>query len=323
VQEPGNPQSLNRYSYTLNNPQNYIDPSGYFLDKLFKWIGNLFKPVFQSIVNLFKRPQLLVATLAVGIITGGVGWLATGSMMFAGAVGGAAAGAVGAAMTGGNIWQGALIGFVGGAVGGGVTSWVAGGGAVTFGSVVAGGFAGGAVAGGVSTAFYGGDFFENALGGGITSALSAAAFYGTGQVSPNIADIAGKIWNLQNTAIGLSLGFAGLAIDKALYMLTLGYVDLGGGISFGNNALQFTNNPLVRGAITLGNTVIYGGSPNALAPTTSPGVLVPIAAHELQHTYQGQLLGPFVGLGPGGSLWHGPFNFMERGPLGGIPRAWP
>jgi hypothetical protein len=206
---------------------------------------------------------------------------------------------------------------------------------------VAGGFAGGAVAGGVSTAFYGGDFFENALGGGITSALSAAAFYGTGQVSPNIADIAGKIWNLQNTAIGLSLGFAGLAIDKALYMLTLGYVDLGGGISFGNNALQFTNNPLVRGAITLGNTVIYGGSPNALAPTTSPGVLVPIAAHELQHTYQGQLLGPlylpahfiggiasilsspFVGLGPGGSLWHGPFNFMERGPLGGIPRAWP
>lgn len=30
VQEPDNPQSLNRYSYTMNNPQRYIDPSGYF-----------------------------------------------------------------------------------------------------------------------------------------------------------------------------------------------------------------------------------------------------------------------------------------------------
>jgi RHS repeat-associated protein len=54
VQEPGNPQNLNRYSYVLNNPQSYIDPSGYFFDKLFKWIGNLFKTVIRSIVYLAK-----------------------------------------------------------------------------------------------------------------------------------------------------------------------------------------------------------------------------------------------------------------------------
>lgn len=30
IQEPDNPQNLNRYSYVLNNPQGYIDPSGYF-----------------------------------------------------------------------------------------------------------------------------------------------------------------------------------------------------------------------------------------------------------------------------------------------------
>jgi RHS repeat-associated protein len=29
VQEPDNPQNLNRYSYVIDNPQNYIDPSGY------------------------------------------------------------------------------------------------------------------------------------------------------------------------------------------------------------------------------------------------------------------------------------------------------
>ncbi|MBI2906401.1 MAG: RHS repeat-associated core domain-containing protein [Chloroflexi bacterium] len=31
VPQPGNPQSLNRYSYTLNNPLKYIDPSGNFV----------------------------------------------------------------------------------------------------------------------------------------------------------------------------------------------------------------------------------------------------------------------------------------------------
>jgi RHS repeat-associated protein len=32
VQDPDDPQNLNRYSYVLNNPQNYIDPSGYSLE---------------------------------------------------------------------------------------------------------------------------------------------------------------------------------------------------------------------------------------------------------------------------------------------------
>ncbi|MBI4528352.1 MAG: hypothetical protein HY695_31545, partial [Deltaproteobacteria bacterium] len=30
VGQPGDPQNLNRYSYVVNNPQNYIDPDGYF-----------------------------------------------------------------------------------------------------------------------------------------------------------------------------------------------------------------------------------------------------------------------------------------------------
>jgi len=34
VPSPDDPQSLNRYSYTINNPQRYIDPSGYFGEDL-------------------------------------------------------------------------------------------------------------------------------------------------------------------------------------------------------------------------------------------------------------------------------------------------
>lgn len=30
VQEPDNPQNVNRYTYVLNNPQNFVDPSGHF-----------------------------------------------------------------------------------------------------------------------------------------------------------------------------------------------------------------------------------------------------------------------------------------------------
>lgn len=35
IQDPEDPQNLNRYSYVLNNPQSYIDPSGYFSFKKF------------------------------------------------------------------------------------------------------------------------------------------------------------------------------------------------------------------------------------------------------------------------------------------------
>ena len=38
VQAPGNLQNYNRYSYVLNNPMSYTDPSGYFFKKLFKGI---------------------------------------------------------------------------------------------------------------------------------------------------------------------------------------------------------------------------------------------------------------------------------------------
>ncbi|MEW6221667.1 MAG: RHS repeat-associated core domain-containing protein, partial [Thermodesulfobacteriota bacterium] len=39
VPRPGDPQSLNRYSYCLNNPLAYVDPSGHFLVELLTIVG--------------------------------------------------------------------------------------------------------------------------------------------------------------------------------------------------------------------------------------------------------------------------------------------
>ena len=40
IPNPANPQSLNRYSYTLNNPLRYTDPSGHFTkDEIMEYLG--------------------------------------------------------------------------------------------------------------------------------------------------------------------------------------------------------------------------------------------------------------------------------------------
>ncbi len=40
VPQPGNPQSLNRYSYVLNNPLRYTDPTGMFSeDQIMQYLG--------------------------------------------------------------------------------------------------------------------------------------------------------------------------------------------------------------------------------------------------------------------------------------------
>jgi hypothetical protein len=53
VQEVFEPQNLNRYSYVLYNPQNYIDPSGYFHQvKKPSIFGRIFGYVVGTIVSI-------------------------------------------------------------------------------------------------------------------------------------------------------------------------------------------------------------------------------------------------------------------------------
>lgn len=138
--------------------------------------------------------------------------------------------------------------------------------------------------------------------------------------------VAGKIWNAPNSLIGLGLGSLGYLAGWPSKWL--GLQTEPPRITTGNNAVQFTDNPLGGvGAITLGNAQIINGKPtdrgadgNFLGP------------HEERHTNQGELLGPLylpsnifgglAGLLIDGS-WHGPHNWNEVGPQQHPPVAWP
>ncbi len=126
----------------------------------------------------------------------------------------------------------------------------------------------------------------------------------------------GKLWNAPNTVLGLLWGAVGMAF--------------GARAGFGNNAVQFTNHPLMGdSAVTLGNTVSYGSD---FGPQTLVIGDVPVGVHELQHTLQGQLLGPLylpsnvlggVAAVIRNGYWHGSFNWNEVGPQSNPPRPWP
>ncbi|WP_220721441.1 RHS repeat-associated core domain-containing protein [Agarivorans litoreus] len=84
IQAPNNAQNYNRYSYVLNNPMSYTDPSGYF---------------FKKIGKFFKKYGRVIAAAVVSYITYGAAskWAAAwaSSSLVQGAAAGAIAGAVG------------------------------------------------------------------------------------------------------------------------------------------------------------------------------------------------------------------------------------
>lgn len=116
VQSPLMSQSLNRYSYVMNNPLSLVDPSGYsWLSKAFKSIGNFFKKYWREIV------AVVVTVVSMGTLGPAIGgfWGAVAS----GAMAGAIYGATVTALYGGNlgdIFRGALTGAVAGGIAAGI-----------------------------------------------------------------------------------------------------------------------------------------------------------------------------------------------------------
>ncbi len=139
VQAPDNSQNFNRYSYCLNNPLKYTDPSGDFWNLA---IGAAIGGVFNWAAHGFQFNAK------------GLGYFATGAV--AGAVGSGVASGVNVAMAGGNFWTGAA----GLAEGVSSTGFIAG--AATGASS---GFAGGLISGAGNSWVDGGSFGEGLLAG--------------------------------------------------------------------------------------------------------------------------------------------------------------
>ncbi|MDQ7049255.1 MAG: RHS repeat-associated core domain-containing protein [Enterobacterales bacterium] len=135
IQAPTDTQSLNRYSYVLNNPLSATDPSGYFFSKL-------------------KKYWRTIASIVITIYFPMIGWVGDLGAIGSGALTGFLAGAV---ATGS--WRGALVGAFTGALFGGIHDGVTAG----MGKVLAHG-----LAGGVSSVLNGGKFGHGFMSAGIT-----------------------------------------------------------------------------------------------------------------------------------------------------------
>ncbi|MCG7496538.1 type IV secretion protein Rhs [Vibrio sp. Of7-15] len=129
IQAPDNSQSYNRYSYVINNPMKYNDPSGHF----FKKIGKELRRFRDKVVDLVEDNWEVIAAVVVTVVTVGAAapWVASwgaaslaagsiGNAVVAGAIGGAVGGAVGGALitkSFSGALKGALTGAISGAAG--------------------------------------------------------------------------------------------------------------------------------------------------------------------------------------------------------------
>jgi len=60
IQAPKNSQNYNRYSYVLNNPLSYNDPSGYFFASLFDFVKDSWRQIASIAVMFVPGVNVIV-----------------------------------------------------------------------------------------------------------------------------------------------------------------------------------------------------------------------------------------------------------------------
>nr|WP_256473648.1 RHS repeat-associated core domain-containing protein [Aliidiomarina quisquiliarum] len=178
IQAGANLQNYNRYSYVLNNPLSYTDPSGYLFKKLNTKFGR-FTPLLAMAVMIIPGAQPMGATMLKGFIAGGI---ATGNLRGA-IVGGLTAG-MGKSLGelkgfGSFMSRGIIVGAASSLQGGKFShGFVSAGASELFGGNVGnrtGNFITSAIVGGTVSHFVGGKFANGALTAALTWALAQGA----------------------------------------------------------------------------------------------------------------------------------------------------
>ena len=161
IQFSADSQSYNRYSYVLNNPLKYTDPSGYFIRSFFQHIPAPLATVITVVLSIFGGS----AGPAFAAIFAGFHGIANGA-------------------DGNTVVLGAVLTVVGGQLGRGVATsanLVTTAGKLTLSGAMVAGAVAGAFSGGVNAAVAGTNIRRGVLQGLAIGAVSAAVVYGVRQ----------------------------------------------------------------------------------------------------------------------------------------------
>ncbi|WP_196765663.1 RHS repeat-associated core domain-containing protein, partial [Pseudoalteromonas luteoviolacea] len=174
VQAPNNLQNYNAYSYVLNNPLSYTDPSGY----LFKKLGKFVKKHWRSIAAIAAAYYTFGLVEGMLLNSGGMCAFAltSGQMMVAGAASGFVGGVIGSGTL-----KGGLTGAATGAAFAGIGSMFDGTGGSFWKTGGAGHLGAHALTGGILADVQGGNFGHGFWSAGLTKAANVNGIVGTQQ----------------------------------------------------------------------------------------------------------------------------------------------